>query len=410
MGPGIATRQCTGAQCTIASCSSGYRLCSGACAACPSGGGIAATGCGTGGTCVATGCAPGYRLSGGACTAWQVETIVPTGVLGSNGGSVGIAFDPQGSPNFVYYELSGMLSLKHAFRRGGAWQTEMIEPVALQFQNDAALSFAINAAGEFYCGYYTDGDARLGFNTRGIWEHVTADFGAGEAIEGNIAVATDRMGHPGFAFANNGHSPSRVDYTFYPLGTRAVESGFSVANAAGQLSGTALAYDTGNAAHVVFYDHSALKHGVQNNGGNFSTEVIDSTAESGYNPSLAIDSQNRLHVSYHSRAGALLYSRKDPVGHWSSPTIVDSSSDPFVFGSDCKIAIGPNGPVIGYHDGSSNGSLKYASWNGSGWTLGVVDARGGVGFYSALAFDGSGGLHFAYVEQVGASYALKYAH
>jgi hypothetical protein len=52
---------------------------------------------------------------------------------------------------------------------------------------------------------------------------------------------------------------------------------------------------------------------------------------------------------------------------------------------------------ISYYD-STNGSLKYAVWTGTSWSLQTVDRLADVGRYSSLALTNSGEPHISYYD------------
>jgi hypothetical protein len=95
-------------------------------------------------------------------------------------------------------------------------------------------------------------------------------------------------------------------------------------------------------------------------GGTCSTVVVDDNGNTGINPSIAVDSNNRPYISYYS---------------------------------------------------NTDGGLKIASWNGSSWDIELVDNMGGR--YSSIAIDGNdnpcivydnlaaASVRFAYVEPTG---------
>jgi chitodextrinase len=66
---------------------------------------------------------------------------------------------------------------------------------------------------------------------------------------------------------------------------------------------------------------------------------------------------------------------------------VDTGGDVGRYASLAKDAAGR--PCIAYYD-ETNGDLKYASWNGSSWTVVTVVSTGNVGAYASLAFDPAG--------------------
>jgi hypothetical protein len=73
--------------------------------------------------------------------------------------------------------------------------------------------------------------------------------------------------------------------------------------------------------------------------------------------------------------------------------VVDSSGD---MGYYCSLALdSSNNPHISYHD-YDNRDLKYASWTGASWNIETVDSSGDVGRYPSLVLDSTGNPHISY--------------
>jgi hypothetical protein len=109
--------------------------------------------------------------------------------------------------------------------------------------------------------------------------------------------------------------------------------------------------------------------------------------------SLALDSQNHPHISYHDREnGDLKYARWDG-SNWQIETI-DSSG---IVGLYTSLALDKDGnPHISYID-ETNGALKYAFWDGSQWIIATIDDSGNSWRWTSLALDDSGFVHISYV-------------
>ncbi|MDD1703241.1 MAG: PKD domain-containing protein, partial [Methanoregula sp.] len=88
---------------------------------------------------------------------------------------------------------------------------------------------------------------------------------------------------------------------------------------------------------------------------------------------------------------------------WSKETI-DHGGDT---GGHTSLALDSLGnPGISYYDGIQK-DLKYASWNGSAWEITVIDSAGNVGYYTSLSRDSHGYPGISYYSAT--SMHLKYA-
>ena len=121
--------------------------------------------------------------------------------------------------------------------------------------------------------------------------------------------------------------------------------------------------------------------------------------------SIALDSQGFPHISYYDWTnGDLKYAYKDASG-WHIET-VDSAGDVGKYTS--SIALDSQGfPHISYYD-NSNDNLKYAYKSASGWHIETVDSEGWVGKYTSIALDSRGWPHISYYDATNKD--LKYAY
>ena len=76
-------------------------------------------------------------------------------------------------------------------------------------------------------------------------------------------------------------------------------------------------------------------------------------------------------------------------------------------GNYCSLALdNDNKPHISYYD-YTNGDLKYTRWDGSTWQIETVDSTGDVGSYTSLALDKDNNPHISYYDSPNGY--LKYA-
>jgi hypothetical protein len=130
----------------------------------------------------------------------------------------------------------------------------------------------------------------------------------------------------------------------------------------------------------------------------WNKQIVDNGAY----PSLAVDSNGNVHVTYASNTG-LKYASWNGLS-WSIQP-VEKNASYYVYSS---LALDSSGnPHISYcSDASTNYGLNYASWTGSAWNIQTVDSTGKIGSTSSLTLDSAGNPHISYVGDTGLKYAI----
>ena len=163
----------------------------------------------------------------------------------------------------------------------------------------------------------------------------------------------------------------------------------------------AIAIDAGGHPHIV-YGQDHLYH-VYHDGSVWRQEVVDNSPQVGEFAGIAIDTLNRIHVSYYDAANGDLKYATNRTGAWVSLT-VDSDDD---VGRYAAIALdGSNDAHISYYD-ATNDDLKYATNRFGAWTSVIVDSADDVGQYTSIALDGANDAHISYYDAT--HFDLKYA-
>ncbi len=288
---------------------------------------------------------------------WILETVDQVGDVGRYS-SIAIAPRPPYTPHISYYDATNQ-RLKHAYRDGQGWKVETVDANG----NRVGLytSIAVDSQGNPHIAYIDDWNNivryasrnEFGWSTQWVFQNL-------EGGVGYASLALDRFDDPMISVL------------------RSFDSGLLVTDTL-----LFIAYD------------STL--------GDWITETVDFMAANELWSSLALDGNDRPHISY---AGSLRHATSN--GSWWDTEFVDSGAA----ARYTSIAIGATGPYtlqVSYYDETS-GELRYAYWDGtqSKWIVEVVD-RGSddVGQYASLALDDGGVPHISYRSR--GRFRLKYA-
>ncbi|MGD8566211.1 MAG: hypothetical protein PVF96_07690 [Candidatus Bathyarchaeota archaeon] len=167
---------------------------------------------------------------------------------------------------------------------------------------------------------------------------------------------------------------------------------------------TSLALDSNDRPHISYYDegYDDLKY-TRWTGSTWAIETVDASGDVGYYTSLALDSNDRPHISYLDVINDDLKYSRWTGSAWNIET-VDSIG---MLGYITSLAVDSNNhPHISYHD-RTNSDLKYARWMGSAWAIETVDSTGNIGSYSSIVVDSTDNPHISYYDETNGD--LKYA-
>ncbi len=177
------------------------------------------------------------------------------------------------------------------------------------------------------------------------------------------------------------------------------------------VAGGSIAIDSSDGVHILYSDvtNIDIKYAYKPSGGSWSTSTIDSVGDL-IGGSIAVDSAGGVHISYHNTtvpsSTTLKYAYKPSGGSWEFHTIdtVGENTD-----LATSIAIdSANGVHISYHEATNN-DLKYAyKPSGGSCTTYYVDSPGSVGYWNSIAVDSLDGVHISYRDSSNKN--LKYAY
>ncbi|UCD91814.1 MAG: PKD domain-containing protein, partial [Methanobacteriota archaeon] len=120
--------------------------------------------------------------------------------------------------------------------------------------------------------------------------------------------------------------------------------------------------------------------------------TVDSAEKVGTHTSVAVDSNDRAHISYFDETNSDLKYAKWTGSSWVTET-VDSND---TVGEYSSLALDSNDRAhISYYDGTKQ-DLKYARWTGSAWNIERVDYAGYSGRGTSIYLDGNDRPHISY--------------
>jgi hypothetical protein len=263
-----------------------------------------------------------------------------------------MALDDRGFAHAAYYDKTAQ-NLMYASNYGGMWFWDRVDHTVNK--NDGLYpSIALDAQGVVHISYYNDTDGTLMYANNASGDWVTA------LVDGGV-------------------------------------------NDVGEFS--AIAIDSHGKVHIAYHDrtHENLKYAT-NAGGSWYRITVDDTDTVGYYIDLALDANDKAHISYAETGfvGDLKYAT-NAGGSWTDQT-VDAS---FYAGQYSSIAVDANGKVHMTCYEGTNTELHYVNNVEGYWAVSIVDAAGSVGSHTSIALDSQGSPHVSYYDQT--NQALKYA-
>jgi hypothetical protein len=353
-------------------------------------------------------------------TAWQaIEVIDPASSVGRY---AAIAVDSSGFLHISYFdEING--DLKYASNTSGSWEIEVVD-----FSADVGRysSIAIDANDNVHISYYdaSNGDLKYASNTSGGWEIEVVDFSADVGRYSSIAIDSAGKRYISYFDATNGDLRIAVK-DGGGWSHEIVDS----SDEAGHY--TSIAVDNADIVHVSYNVQAAgasttdyfLKH-AQGTPGAWTTEVVDGSGSAGTYTSIAVDTADALHISYHAwflddsdpfqpEYTAYLKHASGTFGNWSRETIGSGGEDDI--GKFTSIAAAGSGLNLQLHVSylGSDKQLRYADYGLHvsnlipDWRKGLVDEVAVIGKYTSIDMDANDKAHISYVDDT--KHKLKYA-
>ena len=318
-----------------------------------------------------------------------------------------IAIDSKGHVHIVHASGDGY-AFTHSVYDGSSWTPNAIKNCEGSYCWDTHM--VIDDNDELHAAYSTNTGLVVYMHYDGTsWTSTQVSTGA---KVGPVGIALGSNNHPHISFTGyhqycgNGLRLASFDGAAWT--TNIIDSGGNKG------CDSAIVIDGNDNAYIAYQDRSQSKlKFATNKSGSWITYAPDTggynIAYPGYYSSLAMDHQGQFHIAhYDSDNDDLRYSTGVPNGAWSTD-VVDSSGDT---GRNPSIAIDAAGdPHIVYR--SWNGwKLKYATLNPSSpnWQVSTIESGGsvgdGTGESNSIVID-DGKIHVAYTDETNG--VLRYA-
>ena len=288
--------------------------------------------------------------SGSGPSVWDLEIVDNSISKYSPHLNPSLVWGNDGIAHISYCDGKGII--RYAVMDHGKWTTKTVASSKGTLSTSIALDGKGKPAMAFGNGF-AFGNLMYAFQDGKDWVVMTADNGG--SVMGNVglrsSLAFDSAGLPHIAY-NNGLNYAQLQYA------------------------------TLTEPYTI---HTAIT------GGLWDRRVVDTGSsiigDTGYEPSLVIDPADKPFIAYRdgNSFADLMVAHQNEDGDWDITTVDNGGS---IFGDTGyrpSMALDSAGhPHISYYD-AGNGDLRYASWNGASWELETLDAKGDVGAYSSLA-------------------------
>ena len=362
-------------------------------------------------------------------TSWSKHPVDSIGSGATVGISTSIQVDSEGGIHISYsgwdtYDLKYAYNISETHYNQKNWNIVTVDSTGdLGYHSSLALDsngFVHIAYEDFTHVGTWGGKLKYANNINGNWKSEYTNLPYGSGLYNSIALdSEDRIYISSFNSINNSLMLVTNLSSTGPQSQNSNWESYLISNSPS--AWTSIAIDSTDNIHLSYFDGSneSLVYAAStpsfpciNAGDCWSFETIDDrqTGGVGYFSSIAIDSKDKVHISYlDDLPNEDLKYATNENGIWEFTTI-DGNTFGYNIGDYCSLSIDRNDNIhISYWDYTNN-DLKYATSTiipSTYWTNEVVDSSSNVGWWNSISTDSSGKTHVAYADMTSGD--LKYA-
>ncbi|MEC8107162.1 MAG: putative Ig domain-containing protein, partial [Candidatus Thermoplasmatota archaeon] len=283
-------------------------------------------------------------------------------------------------------------------------------------------SIAIDSYGYKHISWHSNsGFLKYATDASGSWAATNIDTASGTGFHSSIAIDSNDGVH--ISYFDNANDDLKYATCSSGCTTASNWNKVSVDTSGDVGYYTSIAIDSDDAVHISYYDetNSDLKYSTCSSGcataSNWNKVSVETSGKVGYYTSIALDSNDAVHISHFDNTNNdLKYttcsSSCTTVSNWNSVDVDSLGSSVYMMSSvRTGIAIDSNDGVhISYYH--PNKDLKYATCSSgcttaSNWDDVSVDASSNVGYHASIGIDSNDAVHISYFEET--KDVLKYA-
>ena len=325
---------------------------------------------------------------------WSTEVVVSTGDVGWH---ASLSFDSENMPHVSFSDKT-MPGLRYASWTGSSWLVEVVDSLT----TTEATSLAIDSKDRPHIAYrdYVNNDTKYAHWTGSSWEIEVVDSENQSGLRVSLAVDSNDSPHLAYYSSCDDSKPPLLRYANKTSVSWQVATLHSVEYCDGS-SYTSIALDSHDRPHMAYAAKPSHNLWYVNwSGASWNLEVVDTYPCSDDFASIAIDSNDLPHISYYSGTEKGLkyaFYSHSPMGGWEWTTeLVDSGN----VGMFTSLALDhQDRPHISYTSDTSGPpithNLYYAHFADGYWSLETVDTEWVV-YETSIALDRCGMPHIAY--------------